>query len=113
MEAVAMALAGCTGLDVMQILAKKRQAVTRYDVQVDAEQQVGPPAVFLSIRLHHRVRGHAISQEAVEHAIELSHTKYCSVGVMLEKAVAICHTFEVIDERPAARAADPKPAAAA
>jgi putative redox protein len=113
MEAVALALAGCTALDVLQILAKKRQCITRYDVSMEAEQQVGPPAVFTSIRLHHRVRGRGVLPEAVEHAIELSHAKYCSVGVMLEKAVKIRHTFEVIDEQSTTLGTDPKPAAAA
>jgi putative redox protein len=100
METVALALASCTGFDVVQILLKKRQRLTHYEVGVQAEQAVGPPAVFTSMRVHHRVRGHGVLPEAVQQAIDLSHEKYCSVGVMLEKTAAIRHTFEVIEERP-------------
>ena len=113
MEAVGMALAGCTGLDVIQILTKKRQRVTRYEIEVEAEQHVGPPAVFTSIRLIHRVRGYGVSPEAVQQAIDLSHEKYCSVGVMLEKSAVIHHSFEVIEEQPDLAVADRKTAAAA
>ena len=111
-EAVALSLAACTGFDVVTILRKKRQDVTGYEVHVEAEQRVGPPAVFSGIRLRHVVRGRAIDPAAVAQAVELSRLKYCAVGAMLSSSVPIEHAFEVVDEcRPGAMPQAISPAA--
>jgi putative redox protein len=101
-EAVALALAGCTAFDVITILKKKRQEVRRYEVRVEAEQQLGPPAVFAAIHVHHVVEGRGISEDAVRQAVDLSHRKYCSVGVMLGKTAPIRVSFEVVESAPPA-----------
>src|SRR5512142_2062378 len=85
-ELVAAGLAGCTAFDVINILRKKRQQVTAYQVRVEADQVSTPPQVFTDIRVHHIVTGVNISRNAVEDAIRLSEEKYCSVGAMLGKA---------------------------
>ncbi|HEV8481156.1 MAG TPA: OsmC family protein [Candidatus Eisenbacteria bacterium] len=97
-ETLALALAACSGFDVITILRKKRQQVTGYEVRVEAEQRVGPPAVFTGIRLTHVVRGHAIDPQAVAQAVELSKEKYCSIGAMLAPTVPIDHTLEVLED---------------
>ena len=60
-ELVAIALAGCTAFDVINILRKKRQQVTGYEVKVEADQAPNPPQVFTHVRIHHIVTGNDIS----------------------------------------------------
>ena len=96
-ELIAIGLAGCTAFDVINILRKKRQEVTGYEVRVEADQRTEPPNVFTSIRVHHIVSGMDISEEALQSAIHLSESKYCSVSAMLEASGAqIETTHEVI-----------------
>lgn len=97
-ELVALGLAGCTAFDVINILRKKRQHVTGYDVLVEADQANQPPAVFTRIRIRHVVSGHAIDAESLHDAIRLSEEKYCAVGNMLNKCAAVATTYEIIDE---------------
>ena len=95
-ELAAAALAGCTAFDVIGILRKKRQRVTGYEVQVSAEQAPDPPQVFTRVRIVHRVSGDDIDPAAVESAIHLSETKYCSVGAMITKTAQLVTTFEIV-----------------
>lgn len=97
-ELVAAALAGCTAFDVINILRKKRQVITAYEVRVEADQVTTPPQVFTDIRVHHVVTGIDVNPSAVEDAIRLSEEKYCSVGAMLGKAARIHADFEVLQE---------------
>ena len=88
---------GCTGMDVISILQKKRQVVTRYEVSVSAEQRDGQPAVFTRADVVHLVEGPALDEAAVRRAIELSATKYCSVAAMLSAGtVEIHHRYRLI-----------------
>jgi putative redox protein len=95
MEAVLMALCGCTSVDVVSILQKKRQSVEGLKVTATAEQAETAPKVFTKISLTYAVTGH-LSRKAMEDAVALSKDKYCSVSKMLEKAVAI--DYEILYE---------------
>ncbi len=95
-ELAAAALAGCTAFDVIGILRKKRQQVTGYEVQVEAEQAPDPPQVFTRVRIVHRLSGEDIDPAAVERAIHLSETKYCSVGAMISKTAERVTSFEIV-----------------
>jgi putative redox protein len=97
-ELLVVAQAGCTAMDVVAILRKKRQAFTRYEVRVTGEQRDDPaPHVFERIRIVHVVEGGA-DVEAVRRAIELSATKYCTVTGNLASGVAeIRHAYVVRD----------------
>ena len=96
MQAVMAALGGCTAMDVISILRKKRQAVTGYEVEVVGERRTDQhPKVFTRLEIVHRVRGRGLSAAAVAEAIELSDTKYCSVHAMLGATVAITTRFEI------------------
>ncbi len=97
-ELVAAALAGCTAFDVINILRKKRQQITAYEVRVEADQVSTPPQVFTEIRVHHIVTGLAVERHALAEAIRLSEEKYCSVGAMLGKAARIHADFEIREE---------------
>ena len=98
MELLLIALGGCTGADVVGILEKKRQRVTGYDIEVRAERRAEHPRIYTKIEVIHRVRGHAIDPKAVEHAIELSETKYCSVSAMLGASAQLSMRYEVQEE---------------
>lgn len=91
-EMLLVAQAGCTAMDVVSILAKKRQEVTRYEVEVRGEQRDDPyPHVYTRIDVVHRVEGPAVEEAAVRRAIELSATKYCTVTAQLAAGVAEIH----------------------
>ncbi|MCX8150736.1 MAG: OsmC family protein [Candidatus Bathyarchaeota archaeon] len=99
MENVLASLAACSSFHVLTILKKKRQKVTGYSVEATAERREDPPPrVFTKIHLKYIVKGKDVSAQAVENAIKLSEDKYCSVGGMLQKAVPITSSFEIIQE---------------
>ena len=94
-ELVLVALGGCSAIDVIGILRKKRQAVLGYEVVIEAERRTEHPRIFTRIELVHRVRGRDLSPAAIEEAIRLSDTKYCSVHAMLEGSATITSRFEI------------------
>jgi putative redox protein len=82
-ELVGVALGACTGMDVISILRKKRQEVTGYEIRVTGLQEEGHPHNFTRFDVVHVVDGEGLDPEAVRRAIELSATRYCSVGSTL------------------------------
>lgn len=82
MQLIAVGLAGCTAMDVISILSKKRQDVTEYEVRVDASQAEDHPKVYTGAVIEYHVTGHAIQEAAVIRAIELSATRYCPAQAM-------------------------------
>lgn len=98
MELLAIGLAGCTAMDVLSILKKKRQDVTGFEVKVRAERAPDHPKVFTNILVEYVVRGRGVAPEAVERAIELSETKYCPAQGMLGRVAPIQHTYRIIEE---------------
>lgn len=97
MELVLVALAGCTAMDVISILQKKRQPVTGLEVVVRAERAPEHPKVYTGYELTYVVRGNGVNRTAVERAVALSEDKYCSVGAMLKQAAPI-HSSIVLEE---------------
>ncbi|NUM46990.1 MAG: OsmC family protein [Anaerolineales bacterium] len=98
LELLAVGLAGCTGMDVISILEKKRQAVVDFQVNVEILDRAETyPKVWTRAKIEYIVTGKNIDPAAVERAIELSSTKYCSASGMLEKAVQIEHVFKIIE----------------
>jgi putative redox protein len=92
-ELLAAALAGCTAFDVITILKnKKHKNVTAYEVSVEAEQRQYPPQVFTHVHIHHSVTGDDVDTQSVADAIELSESKYCSVGAMVKQSGAEINT---------------------
>ncbi|MBN2086592.1 MAG: OsmC family protein [Anaerolineales bacterium] len=96
MELVLMALAGCTGMDTADILRKKRQTVASMEIRVRGTHAENHPRVYTGIELEFVVSGADLSEEAVARSIELSMTKYCSVGAMLTPSVPITTSFRII-----------------
>ncbi len=99
MEAVLMALCGCTSVDVVSILKKKRQALSGLRVTANAERAETAPRVFTHIKLTYAVHG-KLSRKAVEDAVSLSKNKYCSVSLMLEKAAPVEYEIVYPDGEP-------------
>ena len=99
MEMVALGLAGCTAMDVLSILRKKRQKITGFEVTLDAPRSPEHPNVFTSALLTLIVTGRAVQEAALLRSIELAITKYCAVNAMLEKAFLIDLRYEIYEER--------------
>ncbi len=94
MELLLVALGACTATDVVSILAKKRQKLDSLEVEVSGERAPEPPTVWLKIEIVYKLRGN-LDEKAVEHAIQLSEEKYCSVAGMLRKTATITIRFEI------------------
>lgn len=97
MELLAIGLAGCTGMDVISILKKKRQDVSAFEVKVHAVRATVDPKIFTEMEIEYVVTGKAIDPQAVERAVELSETKYCSAQAMLSKAAKIGHVITIVE----------------
>ena len=103
MEAVLAALCACTSVDVVSILAKKRQPLASLVVSAAAEQPSDAPRVFTKIHVTYLVGGEGLSRKAVEDAVALSKDKYCSVSIMLARAVEFTSLIEyasIVSEEP-------------
>lgn len=95
METVLLGTGGCTAYDVVHILKKSRQDVTRCEVRIEAERAQADPKVFTHIHFHFVLAGNNLSPTRVEQAIRLSAEKYCSASIMLGKTAEITHDFEI------------------
>lgn len=95
MEMLLLGLGGCTGIDVLLILKKGREAVTDCVVEIDAERAETDPKIFTKIHMHYVVEGTNLNPGKVERAIALSAEKYCSATAMLGRAATITHDFEI------------------
>ena len=100
MEMVALGLAGCTGMDVISILRKKRQQVTHFEVKINAPRSHDYPKVFTSAQITFVVAGKNVEEAAVLRAIELSVTKYCPVHFMLAQAFPMEVQYEIYEDEP-------------
>lgn len=98
LELLLVGVAACTAFDVRSILEKKRQAVTAYRVEIEGHRADEHPKKFISFHIHHIVQGRDVSRKAVEDAIELSDTKYCSVAATVRPTAVITTSYEVIEE---------------
>jgi len=98
MELLGISLAGCTGMDVVDILRKKRQDVTGFEVRVHGDRAAEHPRVFTHMSVEYVVTGHHVEQDAVQRAVDLSVTKYCSVLAMLNKSAEIEHKITILED---------------
>jgi len=97
MEMVLVGTGGCTAYDVVVILKKSGQNVTGCEVKLSSERAETDPKVFTRIHMHFVVRGKGLKRSLVEHAIRLSHEKYCSASIMLGKTAEITEDFEIVE----------------
>lgn len=95
-ELLLVALASCTAVDVVDILAKKRTPVESLEISASAEQDSDPPWTFRKIHLKYQLKGNGITEKAVQQAIELSETRYCSVASTLRGVAEITTSYELL-----------------
>jgi len=98
MEMVLLGTGGCTAYDVVLILRKSGQKITNCEVKLSAERAEKEPKVFTKVHFHFIVTGSAVKPNTVERAIKLSHEKYCSASIMMEKTAEITHSYEIVDD---------------
>jgi putative redox protein len=101
-ELLLLALGGCTSMDVIPILQKKRAPVDGFELRINASVRDEHPQIYTDIHLEYVFYGSGINPADVEHAIELSTTKYCAVSAMLQGSVKITHSFTIEAAPPAA-----------
>lgn len=85
LELIAIGLAGCTAMDVVSILTKKRQEITSFEVQVHTDRAAEHPKVFTHIVIEYIISGKDISEDAVKRAVQLSEEKYCPAQAMFKQ----------------------------
>ena len=97
-ELLLIALASCSAVDVVEILAKKRMTLTHLEISSSAEQDQDPPWTFRKITLHYKIGGKNLTEKAVAQAIQLSEEKYCSVAATIRATAQIVTDFEILAE---------------
>jgi putative redox protein len=98
MDMLLGALGACSSVDVVAILAKKRQKLVSLEVVISGERASEPPSVWTKIEMVYKLTGE-LDEKAVRDAIELSQNKYCSVAAMMRKTAEITYRFEVLPAR--------------
>jgi putative redox protein len=98
-EMLLFALGGCTAMDVVSILKKKRAPLKGLEIRLQGQVRDEHPRVFTSIHIEYVIYGDGINPRDVERAIELSTTKYCSVSAMVSKAATLTHSFRIVEPK--------------
>jgi putative redox protein len=97
MELVLIGVAGCTAMDVISILQKKRADVTRFEVNIVGERAEEHPRRYTHMVTEYVLYGHDIQPQAVERAIELSEKKYCSAIASLNAQFE--HSYRIVEDK--------------
>lgn len=95
-ELLLVALAGCTAVDVVNILHKKRIELTFLEIRATGEQDRDPPWTYRKIHVHYRLSGRDLTEKAVEQAIQLSEEQYCSVAATIRGVAEITTGYELL-----------------
>ena len=95
MQLLLVAVAGCTGIDIVSVLQKKRIKLTDMQVRVRGKRASDYPMIWTDIHITYLLWGEDIQPKDVEQAIQLSEDKYCSVGLMLGKAARITSEYHL------------------
>lgn len=90
-----MSLGGCTGIDVVSILAKMKQPLEDIEIEIRGEQREEVPTIFTKIHVHYKLKGN-LKPEKVERAIELSREKYCTITKMIDSVATIESSYEIL-----------------
>ena len=98
MELLLVGFGGCSGMDVISILRKKRQQVSALEINVKGEKTDSYPKIYKEVHIEYVVTGKGVQKDAVERSISLSLEKYCSVGATLAKSGIITHSYRIVEE---------------
>ena len=96
MELVLLALGGCTGLDVISILEKKRAKLEGMEIKIEAEKTENHPKVFKNKKIEYLFQGKDLKESDLKTAIELSQEKYCSVSAILKKTAELSYSWTIL-----------------
>ena len=97
MELLLMGIGGCSGMDVVSILRKKKENLTGLELQVNGTKAKEYPQKFTDIEIEFVVKGKNLSEDAVRKAIALSMDKYCSVKATLEGSAKITYRYKIVE----------------
>ena len=95
LELVLQAIAGCTGMDILSILRKKRKEPEEFSIRIEAERADSHPKVFIKAALHYKVKCKGLTKSQFEQAIKLSVDKYCSVLAMVKSTAEVSWDYEL------------------
>ena len=99
-QALLASIVACSAMDVVEILRKKRQVLTAYEVSMSGERATDHPRRYLSIHCVHRLTGRGLKRKAAEDALNLSLEKYCSVSHCLRPDLPVTHAIEIFEDSP-------------
>jgi len=97
-ELLLIGVGGCSGMDIVSVLKKKKQKLTGLEVNVDGKKAETYPQKFTDINIEFTVKGRNLSEEAVKKAVDLSMEKYCSVKATLEGSAKITFSYKIVEE---------------
>jgi putative redox protein len=97
-DLLTLALASCSAVDLVRILAKQRQTVTGLEIAVRGDQEAEAPWRFTCMHVTYKLRGRALKEDGVRKAVELAEGKYCSVAASLQPQVTITHAIELTED---------------
>lgn len=92
------ALAGCTGMDVVSILAKMRVDVKKFRILVEAQQTEEHPKHYAEIKLIYEFTGKDLPMDKLEKAVSLSEERYCGVNAVYKKAMKVSYEIRIVEE---------------
>ncbi|MDA8388652.1 MAG: OsmC family protein [Nitrospiraceae bacterium] len=95
MDLLLAGLGGCTAMDIISILKKKKQEVTGLEIKVKGERAPEHPKKYTGIELEFRVKGKNISEDAVKRAVGLSMDKYCSAKATIEGGAKVTYAYRI------------------
>jgi putative redox protein len=96
-ELLLIGLGGCSGMDIISVLKKKKQNVLNLESKVTGEKSESKPVKFVKFNIEYIVTGTDISEDAVKRAVELSMEKYCSVKLTLEGGAKVTYSYKVVN----------------
>jgi putative redox protein len=97
MELLLLGVAGCTGMDIIHILGKKRIILNQFEVRVRGKRADDHPKIYTEIEIEYLLWAENLSTKAVEQAIELSEEKYCSASAMMSKSAEIRSSYRILN----------------
>lgn len=95
MELLLMAIAGCSGMDIISMLEKMKVEVQRFEMLVEGERASDHPRVFKDIEIVYKFWGQSLAEDKLQRAAQLSMEKYCSVANMIDKAANLTYRIEM------------------
>jgi putative redox protein len=92
-----VALGGCTGMDVVSILAKMRVDIEDFQMVIEGDMTEEHPKHYQSIHVIYQFKGKNLPMDKLQKAVEMSDEKYCGVSALYKKAIPVTHEIRVVE----------------